>query len=166
MIDKETFIKRETEVEERKILDWCGTTFKAMVGGGFVLAPLTILFCACVNNFGKEPAIICMSLILLLLVFAIVLSLVFELSNKIAYRKACKKWGKEQKIQEKRQKDEDMAIENIRFLMVFDTLKKKEVDIYLLKESENLDEYNRLVHFYIGRRLTQEEFNLAKEILG
>lgn len=166
MLDKETFIKRETEVEERKILDWCGTIFKSMVGAGITLTPLTMFYCLCIRNFGREPAIICMSLVLLLLVLAIVLAFVFEFSNKIAYRKACKSWEKEHKIQEKRQKDEDRAIENFKFLMVFDTIKKKEVDIYLLKESENLDEYNRLVHFYIGRRLTQEEYDLAKEILG
>lgn len=164
MVDKETFIKRETEVEERKILDWCGTLFKVMVGAGIALTPLTMFYFICIRNFGREPAIICMVLVSLLLVLAVVLSLIFELSNKIAYRKACKKWEKEQKVQEKHQKDEDRTIENIKFLMLFDTLKKKEVDIYLLKESENIEDYNMFVH--IERKLAKEEYDLAKEILG
>lgn len=164
MLDKETFIKRETEVEERKILDWCGTTIKAIIGGLIVLTPLALSFCISLSTFGRESAITCVSVLFVLIIIGIVILLVFEFSNKIAYRKACKSWEKEHKIQEKRQKDEDKAIANIRFLLLLNTLKKKEVDIYLLRESENIEDYNMFVH--IERKLTKEEFDLAKEILG
>jgi uncharacterized membrane protein len=163
MLDKETFIKRETEVEERKILDWCGTIFKELVGGAIVLTPLTMFYCICIRNFGKEPAIICMSLVLLLLVLAIVLAFVFEFSNKIAYRKACKSWKKEHKIQEKRKKDEDRAIENFKFLILFDIVRKKNVSACLIQCCKTPKEYNSCPGTI---SLTQEEFDLAKEILG
>lgn len=166
MIDKETFIKRETEVEERKILDWCGTIFKSMVGGAIALVPLTMFYCICIRNFGSEPAIICMSLVLLLLVLAIVLAYVFEFSNKIAYRRACKSWEKEHKIQEKRQKDEDRAIQDIKVLMAVDIIQKKQVDFHNFLISETVEQYNSYTHkLGFKGNLTEEEFNLVKEVL-
>lgn len=163
MLDKETFIKRETEVEEKKILDWCGTIFNMIFGGIVVIAPLTTFSYINVRYFGREPAITCLSVLSLLVIIGIVLAFVFEFSNKIAYRRACKNWEKEHKIQEKCQKDKEKAIENIKLLILFDIVRKKNVSASLIQCCKTPKEYNSCPDTI---PLTQEEFNLAKEILG
>ena len=163
MLDKETFIKRETEVEERKILEWCGTIFKSIIGGAFVITPLTMLYCICIRTFGIEPVIICVSLVLFLLVSSIALFFVFQFSNKIAYRIVCKSFEKEYKIQEKRKEDEHKEIKNIKLIVLFDIVRRKNVSACLIQCCKTQKEYNSCPCII---PLTQEEFDLAKEILG
>lgn len=49
----------------------------------------------------------------------------------------------------------------------FDIIKGKDVDIYIFQSCKTLDEYNSSVVYIVGepRELTQEEFNLLKEVL-
>lgn len=49
-------------------------------------------------------------------------------------------------------------------LKAFDIIKEKNVDVQLLKDSKNLNDYNWCVHTK-DRALIQDEFDLLKEVL-
>lgn len=49
-------------------------------------------------------------------------------------------------------------------LKAFGIIEKKSVDVQLLKDSKNLNDYNWCVHTK-DRALTQDEFDLLKEVL-
>lgn len=59
--------------------------------------------------------------------------------------------------------DENVEIVS-KALKALEIIKEKEVDVQLLEDSKNLNDYNWCVHTK-NRALTQEEFDLLKEVL-
>ena len=50
-------------------------------------------------------------------------------------------------------------------LKVLEIIKEKKIDLDLLKISDDLDDYNFMCDMYYKNILTQEEFDLLKEVL-
>jgi len=51
-------------------------------------------------------------------------------------------------------------------LKALEIIKEKGVNIYLLNETDNVEEYNELIKSHYGmKQLTQEEYDLLKEVL-
>jgi hypothetical protein len=64
------------------------------------------------------------------------------------------------------QKNVQLREENAKYKKVLEIIKEKDVDIKLLKECEEVEEYN--AHFIIDeyQELTEEEFSLLKSYFG